>query len=169
MIEVHPFGEYVPEGARYLLLGSFTTKPNPGYEWFYANGRNQFWPIWERVYGVTLTTKRQQQGIFEKLNMALADIILSCERLNNSNLDNKLVNIVFNRGGVSRIFNENRIERVYFTSRWVEARFKQQWREIAESFEKKDLVYLPSPSPRNARMSLEEKIKRYRECLPRLG
>ena len=79
MLEIHPFGSFVPKNARILLLGSFTTKPAKGYEWFYANGRNQFWPILEGVYGVELDTKEKQQQLFRKLTMALADIILSCE------------------------------------------------------------------------------------------
>jgi len=50
MIEVHPFGDFVPRNTQYLLLGSFTTKPSDDYPWFYANGRNYFWPILEEVY-----------------------------------------------------------------------------------------------------------------------
>ena len=47
MIETHPFGDFIPAKTRYLMIGSFVTKPSNPYEWFYANGRNQFWPIME--------------------------------------------------------------------------------------------------------------------------
>lgn len=55
MIETHPFGCFVPPGAKYLILGSFTTKEafnadKEKYVWFYSNGgRNNFWPILEEV------------------------------------------------------------------------------------------------------------------------
>ena len=28
MIEIHPFGDFVPEKVKYLMLGSFVTKPS---------------------------------------------------------------------------------------------------------------------------------------------
>lgn len=93
MIEIHPFGNFIPPKTKYLMLGSFTTKPEKPYEWFYANGRNHFWPIMEEVYGLELKTKGKQQKLFVCLEMALADIILSCERRKNSNLDVNLFNI----------------------------------------------------------------------------
>ena len=79
MAEKHPFGVFVPLGAKYLLLGSFVTKPTSGYDWFYANGRNQFWPILEEVYQIPLKTTKAQQMLFTKLRMAIADIILECK------------------------------------------------------------------------------------------
>ena len=103
MIETHPFGNFIPPNTKYLLLGSFTTKPSDDYLWFYANGRNHFWPIMEVVYGLKLDTKQKQQSLFEKLNMALADIILSCERKSGSNLDNNLTNIAYNIDAVNEI------------------------------------------------------------------
>jgi G:T/U-mismatch repair DNA glycosylase len=57
MIEIHPFGDFVFKNTRYLLLGSFTTKPSDNYLWFYANGRNHFWPILQKVYKTDLSTK----------------------------------------------------------------------------------------------------------------
>lgn len=80
MIEIHPFGNFIPMKSKYLMLGSFVTKPANPYEWFYANGRNQFWPIMREVYGLDLSTTEEQQKPFTQLEMALADIILSCER-----------------------------------------------------------------------------------------
>ena len=77
MIERHPFGDFIPKKVRYLMLGSFVTKPSNPYDWFYANGRNQFWPIMEEVFGQSFKTKQDQQVLFEKLEMALADIIFS--------------------------------------------------------------------------------------------
>lgn len=38
MIEIHPFGTFVPTNARHLVLGSFTGKlvGNNTYDWFYG-------------------------------------------------------------------------------------------------------------------------------------
>lgn len=162
MLEKHPFGDFVPLNAKYLLLGTFATKPMPGYEWFYANGRNQFWPILEVVYGRKLKTKAAMQKLFSDLQMALADIILKCERQNGSNLDINLKNIVINTG-IETILQDNSIERVYFTSRFAEALFKRHFKK----FSKVEQIVLPSPSPRYV-MKKELKIAKYKKLLPKL-
>ena len=168
MIETHPFGDYIPKNARYLLLGSFTTKPQNDYVWFYANGRNHFWPIMEEVYNRKLSRKKQQQKLFADLGMALADIIYSCERRNNSNLDNNLTNIIYNIAGVNNIVRNNQIKKIYFSSRFVEMKFKQLFKEVMDQYPQIDLLYLPSPSPRYAAMSRQAKITTYMKLLPKI-
>ena len=169
MIETHPFGDFVPNNTKYLLLGSFTTRPSEGYEWFYANGRNQFWPIMQEVYGLDFSTKKQQQKLFIQLEMALADIILSCERRKNSNLDVNLFNITFNTQAIKTIIIKNKIQKIFFTSRHVETLFRKQFKEVVEKYPEIKLITLPSPSPRYALITKAEKIKRFRKLLPKLN
>jgi len=144
------------------------TKPSNSYEWFYANGRNQFWPIMQEVYGLEFRTKKQQQKLFIQLKMALADIILSCERRKNSNLDVNLFNIVYNTQAIKDIVNKNKIQKIFFTSRHVENLFSKVFKDISQTINKIELICLPSPSPRYAAMSKAEKIKIYRKVLPEI-
>lgn len=169
MIEIHPFGSFVPKKVSYLMLGSFVTKPSKSYEWFYANGRNQFWPIMENVYGSKFNSKEKQQKLFVQLEMALADIILSCERKHNSNLDTNLFNIVYNTKAIKTIINEGKIQKIFFTSRYVESLFRKLFKDTIEKYPKIELITLPSPSPRYALITKAEKINRYRKMLPRLS
>ncbi len=168
MIEIHPFGNFVPQKTKYLMLGSFTTKPEKPYEWFYANGRNHFWPIMEEVYGLKLKTKAKQQDLFVRLEMALADIILSCDRRKNSNLDINLFNLVFNTKAIQGIIKRKKIKKIFFTSRFVETKFRRVFKAIITRKPTIELVTLPSPSPRYAIMTKSEKIIRYKQLLPRL-
>jgi hypoxanthine-DNA glycosylase len=147
MREKHPFGVFIPKKAKYLLLGSFVTKPANPYDWFYANGRNQFWPILEAVYGVSLNTKKAQQDIFVKLEMAIADIILECEREGNSNLDIKLKNLVFNTVTITRVLQDNGIGKVFFTSRFVEKLYRRHFKDLIQKYPEVELITLPSPPP----------------------
>jgi hypoxanthine-DNA glycosylase len=169
MLETHPFGDFVPNNPKYLLLGSFTTKPAEGYEWFYANGRNQFWPIMEAVFDTKLDTKEKQQHLFIQLNMALADIILSCERKGTSSLDMNLSNITFNTQGLNDILSKKKLECIFFTSRFVEKLFKKQFKELIQKHPDISLITLPSPSPRYAQMSKAQKIEEYKSLLPKLS
>lgn len=173
MIETHPLGSFVPRNSRYLILGSFTTKEayNGQKEkcvWFYANGgRNNFWPILETIYGVNLKTRAEMQALFISLKIAVADIIYQCERKKSSNLDLNLTNIVYATEEVSRIIRNNPIGKIFFTSRFVETRFRRIFKGMIEEYPEIELITLPSPSPRNVLMTKEEKIRRYREVLPR--
>lgn len=168
MVEGHPFGDFVPNKPKYLMLGSFPTKPSHRYDWFYANGRNQFWPIMEEVYGSKFETRDKQQKLFSQLEMALADIILSCERKHNSNLDVNLFNLVYNIEGITAIITKNRLKQIFFTSKYVETVFRKHFKDILQHYPKVELICLPSPSPRYAVLSKQEKVKHYRKLLPKL-
>jgi len=168
MIEKHPFGNFVTKKTKYLMLGSFVTKPTNPYEWFYANGRNHFWLIMEEVYGLELKTKSTQKELFVHLKMALADIILSCERMKNSSLDVNLFNITYNTKVINDIIKQKKVEKIFFTSRFVENLFRRQFRDIVLEYSEIELICLPSPSPRYATMTKQAKIKRYKVLLPKL-
>lgn len=166
-IETHPFGNFIPKNSKYLLLGSFCTKPNDGYEFFYANKRNQFWNIIENVYGVELGTTEKKKNFFTKLGIAIADIIESCERTKGTNLDNNL-KIVSLNNSLKDVLSKNNITKIYFSSRFVENLFKKYFKELVSDFPNIKLITLPSPSPRYAAMTKNEKIRRYKELLPEL-
>src|SRR6266404_3198084 len=112
MIEIHPFLYFSPKKAKYLLLGSFPGK-DPG-NWFYGTKRTQFWSILEAVYGRKLHTKAQKEKLFTELKLAISDVIYSAERKNNNNLDNNLINIIFNTTLIGQILRKNKMEKIYF-------------------------------------------------------
>lgn len=167
MIEKHPFGDFVPKNTQYLILGSFTGKIiDDSYDWFYGTKRNLFWPIIQEVYGRQLLNKKGKQTLFNQLGVAITDIILSCVRNTNSNLDINLTNIVLNKR-VANIVEDNDIEKIFFSSRFVEKLFKKHFKNLVLSHPDVGLITLPSPSPRYAAMSKSEKIARYKQLLPK--
>jgi hypoxanthine-DNA glycosylase len=166
MIEIHPFGAFTPPNSKFLLLGSFTTKPFDGYEWFYANGRNQFWPILENVYSRPLRVKKDQQILFSDLKMAITDVILKCKRTKNSNLDVNLKILEFNNKLIDKILKDNPVEKIYFTSKFVEKIYTTKFKDLLKKYPEIYLITLPSPSPRYAQMTKMEKISIYKKLLP---
>jgi hypoxanthine-DNA glycosylase len=176
MIETHPFDIFIPLNASYLLLGSFIGKQaiqgyaeyDPSYDWYYGTKRNQFWPILEEVYAVELKSKAQKQALFARLGMAIGDIILQCERKNSSNLDANLTVIQYNIEPISQALEKNEIGKVFFTSRNVEKMFRKVFKERIIRFPAVELIALPSPSPRHATMTRQQKIDSYKVLLPKL-
>jgi G:T/U-mismatch repair DNA glycosylase len=107
------------------------------------------------------------QELFTKLGIAMADIIYQCERKKGNNLDNNLTNIVYNIEAITEILESNRIEKIFFSSRFVEDRFKKVFKEVINRHPSIELITLPSPSPRYAQMTKEQKVQRYKELLPK--
>ena len=121
----------------------------------------------EKVYQTDLNTKAQQQ-LFTNLKMAITDIILSCCRKANNNLDSSLTNPVFNTQAILKIIRENNIKTIYFSSRFTEKLFKKQFIDVVQKYPAIELITLPSPSPRYAAMSKLAKIVQYKKLLPKL-
>jgi hypoxanthine-DNA glycosylase len=176
MIETHPFGNFVPLYAKYLILGSFTGRQavkgnastDDAYDWFYGTKRNQFWSIIEGVYEIELKTKVARQEMLTKLGIAMADIIYQCERKEENNLDNNLINIFYNIDAIAEILEKNKIEKIFFSSRFVENRFRKVFKSIIDRHPTIEIILLPSPSPRYAQLSKEQKIIKYKELLPKI-
>ena len=165
-IEIHPFKPFVPKEVKYLIIGSFPGKGQAEKtisetDWFYGAKRNTFWKIMEGVYGTELKTTSAKQKLFTSLNMGIGDIILKAVRTANTNSDDNLHVIEYNDSAIKKILKQHKIETVFFTSQFVYKIFKKLFPEFTNT------VVLPSPSPRYARMSLNQKIEMYKKLLPR--
>ena len=169
MIEKHPFKPFIPRGCRVLVIGSFpgreSTQEKRQDDWFYGADRNQFWKLLENVYNRDLKTKSDKQQLFEKAKVGLTDIIESCERSENRNLNSNLINKVYNPSKILEIIEANEtIKKILFTSKGVRKEFCEHF-SIPENI---DLIALPSPSPIYKRMSFQEKAENYKKHFPEL-
>ncbi len=163
-IETHPHKLFVPPNATVLILGTFPGKDNVQVEgqdeWFYSSKRNQFWTIIRGVYNEELSTIAQKKELFTRKRIAIGDIFLKIKRKENNNSDTSLEVIEYNDKEIEKVLKENFIDNVFTTSQFVAKEFKK----LFPTF--KNIEALPSPSPRYARMSLEEKISNYEDKLP---
>jgi hypoxanthine-DNA glycosylase len=168
MTEKHPFSPFVPPESRYLILGSFpgrkSTREFPADDWYYGSKYNQFWKIIELVYGLSLPARAEKEALFQKLGIALSDIIFSCERSVNTNADSNLTNITYNTEIVDEILASAKIEKILFTGKGVYQKFLKHFK-VPENIA---LIVLPSPSPAFARMNINAKAKEYKKHMPDL-
>ena len=164
-IETHPHAAFIPGNARVIIIGSFpgrdqTMRPVTENDWFYGTKRNQFWKIISGVYETELPGRAAKEALFKKQGIAIADIFLKIKRKDNNNMDSNLEVIEFNDKELLAVVNNVNIKRILFTSRFVEKIFRQLFPAVTIG------ECLPSPSPRYARMSLQEKINYYKLKLP---
>ncbi len=163
-IETHPHKLFIPINATVLILGTFPGKHNVQVEgqdeWFYSSKRNQFWTIIRRVYQEELKTTAEKKELFTRKGIAIGDIFLKIKRVENNNSDSSLEVIEYNDKEIEKAILENSLNIVFTTSHFVAKEFKK----LFPAFKK--IEALPSPSPRYARMTLEDKIAFYKKKLP---
>lgn len=169
MKEVHPFKPFVPKNSKYLLLGSFPGAKTPENTWYYGTKRTQLWKILEGVYKTNLESVEERKKLFNKIKLSVSDVILECERIRGTNLDNNLKILSYNTKAAENILKNNDIKKIFFSSRFVEGLYKRFFKDFIEKYPKVELITLPSPSPRYAKLKLEEKVKIYKNILPKLG
>lgn len=165
-IETHPHKAFIPENTTAIIIGSFpgkdqTHKTITEDDWFYGTKRNQFWKILSGAYETDLQFKKDKQNLFKKHGIGMVDIFLKIKRKGHNNMDSNLEIIEYNDKAIKIILQNPKIKTIYFTSKFVEKTFMKLFPEI------KIGECLPSPSPRSARMSMDEKIKYYKLKLPK--
>lgn len=164
-IETHPHKLFVPPNSIILILGTFPGKHNVQVngkdDWFYGSNRNQFWNILQGVYKEDLKTTSEKKDLFTRKGIAIGDIFLKIKRKENNNSDSSLEVIEYNDKEIEKAFRENSFKTIFATSKFVENEFRKLFPEI------KNIEALPSPSPRYARMTLEDKIAFYKNKLPK--
>jgi hypoxanthine-DNA glycosylase len=168
-MEQHPFGSFLPQNIQYLVVGTFpsrqysqrTAAENEADETAFSyGGRNQFWRIMEKIYGVDLPNRTAKKALFTELNIGMMDVIKACRRKNQSNLDSDLTDIVWNQAEFEQIFTGKSIKMVFCTGKGV-AQIFEKW------FPEQPIIALPSPSPLYAAMRFEEKLDFYKNVFPK--
>jgi hypoxanthine-DNA glycosylase len=164
-IETHPFRPFIPVNTTVIIIGSFpgrdiTQKKLSDDDWFYGTKRNQFWNIISGVYNIELKNAADKKQLFTVKGIAVADIILQARRNAINNSDTSLEVIAYNDKAIKKILAHTSFRHIFFTSRFVEKHFLKIFPGI------KNCECLPSPSPRYARMSMNEKIAYYKKMLP---
>lgn len=153
----HPFPPIIDEHTRVLFLGSFPSIASFEKSFYYAHPRNAFWPILEKIFNVTLTTKEAKKKFCLEKGIGLWDVIGSCERSNSS--DANLRNCMTNDFETLLKTYPN-IKAFGFTGKTSFDLFRKKYRglEVVQ-------ILLPSTSPAHAAMKKEEKTTVYKKFL----
>ena len=153
----HPFNPIVFSNSQTLILGSFPSIDSFENSFYYAHPRNQFWKILSKITSYPVNNKDQKIWLLKEHNLALWDMVKSCQRENS--LDSSLKNIEVN--DIKSLLNSYpNITKIAFTGRKSQQLFNRYFKDIDI-----ETTYLPSPSPAYAKLSFEEKAKIYKERL----
>ena len=153
------FEPIVNKKCRILILGTIPSEESLRKQERYGHKSNQFWKIIFALFDKPLPENYEEKSaILVENNIAIWDVLHSCE--GKGSLDNNIKNEQAN--DFESFYREYpQIKYIFFTSKNAEAFYKRH-----VGFDK-DRIYttLPSPSPTNARMTLTEKIEKWRVLL----
>ena len=153
------FPPVVPPGARALILGSMPSVESLNRNFYYAHPRNAFWHILADVYGEPFPEDIPGRiALLERHNLALWDVIESCER--QGSLDSAIREAKIN--DFDALFERcPGIRRILFNGGTAERLFMKHGGEYLRG---REWSRMPSTSPAYT-LSYEEKLAQWRQAL----
>ncbi len=162
MADVRSFPPIERKDARVLILGSMPGLESLKRKQYYAHPRNAFWPIMSSLYGLAAPGYRERARELAEKGVAVWDVLKACFRPGSLDADIDDSTIVVNdfqgffdgHPAVDRVFfNGGKACSVY--RRHVLPRLDPRCAALP-------LIRLPSTSPANAGMNLEQKSRAWR-------
>jgi len=155
---IHPFDPVIFENSKILILGTFPSIKSFENNFYYSHPKNQFWDILSIIF-----KDKKPLSIEEKINflkkhkIALWDSICECKRKEDNSRDDNLE--VLKPCDIKNLLKKyQNIKKTAVTSRLAEKVIKKHYPDL-------NIIYLPSPSPLNARMNLQQKAEKWQELL----
>ena len=147
----HPFPPLFDKNSRILILGSFPSVKSREQMFFYGHPQNRFWKVIASVFNSEVPeTIDEKRTLLLSHNIALWDVIASCDITGSSDSSIKNVNV----NDLSVILDNSKVEKIFVNGKTAEKYFNKYTKNII----KKDAEVLPSTSPANAAWSQERLI-----------
>lgn len=141
--------------SKILILGSFPSVLSFKQGFYYGNPRNRFWGLMQEVFGMSIESINSKKQLLLKNNIALWDIVLSGENLNNgresssdSNLKCEIV------ADIPKIISQSKIVSIICNGKKAYELFCKYYPNLIDI-----AVCLPSTSPANVRFDKDIWIK----------
>lgn len=151
MTIIHPIEPFYDKNSKILILGSFPSVKSREMMFFYGHKQNRFWQVISKVFGETTpSTVEEKKILLKKHNLALWDVIKSCDIEGSS--DSSIKNVIPN--DLSIIVNFANIEKIIVNGKTAEKFYNKYIKEKIG----RDIICLPSTSPANATWKLDRLV-----------
>lgn len=155
----YSFEPLVNENSRILILGTIPSIESMRKQERYGHKSNQFWKILFTLFEKPLPDNYEEKNaLLTESNIAIWDVLDSCE--GEGSLDSNIKNEKPN--DFNSFFKKHpQIKYVFFTGKKA-AEFYKKYVGFDDD---RTYIILPSPSPANARMTLNQKIEEWKVLL----
>lgn len=137
--------------SKILILGTMPSVKSRKACFYYANPQNRFWKILSNLFNVNFKDDNDKINFLLNNNIALWDVIKSCDIVGSSDLSIKNVEV----NDLNMIINNANIQAIFCTG-------NKAFKYYSKYFNY-DIPFrlLPSPSSANARYSLDKLCEEY--------
>ncbi|MDR2219010.1 MAG: DNA-deoxyinosine glycosylase [Methylobacillus sp.] len=164
---VRSFPPVAAPDATTLILGSMPGKVSLAAQQYYAYPQNLFWRIMGELFGAKPELPYEQRlEILKRSGVALWDVLQECYRESALDADIIETSIVANdfAGFFARHTN---IRRVFFNGTKAEQAFRRHVLPTLGDMEKMEFARLPSTSPANASIPINDRITQWQQAMKR--
>lgn len=154
---VHPLKPIYNKDSIVLILGSFPSVISRKNNFYYSNPKNRFWKILGIIFNEeNLTTNKEKIDFLLNNNIALFDVIKSCEI--NGSSDSSIKNVIPN--DINKLIKNSKVKYIFTNGNKAHELYQKY---IFKSTKIVD-IKLPSTSPANCQKDIEKKlIEHYRK------
>lgn len=154
-LQLHNIPPVYDERSTRLILGSFPSVLSRRTDFFYGHPQNRFWKVLAVVFDCPLpTTVAEKKSLILSHNLALFDVIASCEIAGSE--DSAIKNVIPN--DLSPILKNSKITHIFVNGKTAEKYYDKYLRSETGI----DCICLPSTSPANAAFSLDKLVKSWK-------
>jgi TDG/mug DNA glycosylase family protein len=154
--------------AGILVLGSMPGQASLERREYYAHPRNAFWPVMRSLFESNARTWQEKARLLHSERVALWDVLQACIRPGSLDSAIDRDSIVIN--DFNRLFGANPgIRHVFFNGAKAEELYRRHVMQTLDAdIAALPATRLPSTSPANARLNLEQKTRAWRVILEAL-
>ena len=154
MREFHTMPPLYNENSKILMLGSFPSVKSRETEFFYGHPQNRFWKVMAALFREKIPeSTEEKKSLLLSHGVALWDAVYSCDIVGSS--DSSIKNVIPN--DILFILSKTSVSKIFLNGKTAEKYYKKY---IEKDVDIK-AVCLPSTSPANASVSLDELIKKW--------
>ena len=147
---IHNIPPVFDENSKVLILGSFPSPKSREQGFFYGHPQNRMWRILAQLFSEPIPSEiEEKKSLLINNHIAMWDVLQSCEIYGAS--DASIKNPVVNNFDI--IFETSNINAVFTTGDTAT--------NLYNKLTGNNSIALPSPSPANAAMSLQDLIEKY--------
>ena len=156
----HTLEIFINDNSKYLILGSFPSVKSREYNFYYSHPTNRFFPTLYSLFGETMSHVIEERKEFlYRHNIALYDVVEECDI--EQSYDSSIKNVV--PVDIESILdNYPNIKVIGITGGKAISLFDKYLLDKVKNRDIK-IVYLPSTSSANARMSIDDLVKHFKE------
>ena len=155
----HTLPIFINEYSKYLILGSFPSVKSREYNFYYSHPRNRFFPTLYKIFNEEHSFDIEKRKEFLlRHNIALYDVIEECD------IEASYDSSIKNETPINLLGILNNFPNIKVIGVTGGAASKLFAKHLLNKISDKDIkvVFLPSTSPANAKMSLDELVEHYK-------